>query len=964
MLNSEQKNAVKIIDKPLVVIAGPGTGKTHMITEKINFLLEEKKYSEDEILPITFTKKAAAEMSERVEIKTSRPFFAKTFHEFALEIIDTYQNQISMIDKDFSLIDETNQLLFFLDNLKDMKFTSFEMKNNYVQIAHEIVGTISKLKDFGYSLEDLVKLKVEDINLKSDLIQAYSKYELYKRENNYLDFGDLLLYVFDLLKNNLEVRDEIKNKYKYILVDEFQDTNKIQLDIIKLISGENITIVGDQKQSIYSFRGANFSNLGDFKAHYKNYEEVFLHKNYRSSKSVLNNINKLVLDIASNDEVLENVFEEKGEVSLIEASNSNSQDSFIAQRISNILEKEPEAKIGVLFRRKFELTNTAKFLKNLGISFNANEAINFFEQDIIKDVLNKLKIIENPRGCTSEYFKFLSDCFVSYENVRKIMRKSSFNEKSIFKTLMNLKESDDYGIDFEVLKKIYSDLDFLIKFKDSKRELDDLLRETIFKFGNFQRAFLGNNFEGVSALNNFVKFARDYIKVYRNSNLSSFLKVCENSKRLDIKFEQKSGSKVELLTLHSSKGKEFDYVIMPNLNERKFPSNFMKSKFDILGVEDKKSFVEEENRLFFVGITRSRKELDLVYVRRFVDNKLDSKPSNFLEVLGLNVEKYDVEFDELKLDFKEDIKVKMIDKITSHLISENFDLAKSDMEKLKLMYAKKDLNYFFNKDELDFTRIEKKDPFYDVDVDFSSHVYSVSQIKTYQSCPKKYLYQYVYRVPGESKHYFDFGTSVHSVLEEFVFDIRKFSSEICYGRAAAMLKEKWISKGYASADQEKEYFQKGLEVIKKFIFKEKLFSEDETREVIGIEDKFVINLEGKKILGFIDRVDKVGDNFVIIDYKTSNSMETKMQLKKNIQLFVYALAIEHLRGKLPSKVGLWYLIHDELVEVEVSEIDFDKMKAEVLDAISNIEKKVFLPTPSFFNCTYCDFNEICLDSKK
>ncbi len=991
MLNESQEKAVLEIQKPCIIIAGPGTGKTTLITEKIKHLIDKEKVNGDRILAITFTRKAAQEMSERVEILTGKPFFAKTFHEFALEIIDDYQKDIPQIDRSYTLIDEASSLVFFLENLSEFNLSSIEVKNNHALIANELYSEISKLKDFGIRLNDLEKMNSSDFSVKMDVFLAYSKYELYKKENNFLDFADLLLHVKELLEKNPKIRSEIKEKYSYVLVDEFQDTNKVQFEILKLISKKNnITIVGDQKQSIYSFRGANYENLALFKRHFAGYEEIYLHDNYRCSNRMMGIINRL---IENNDEILNSERTENGEVNLIEASNESSQLNYIVEKILKIKNdceqkgKKKSVGIGILFRKKHELKLVANTLKNLNIPFNSNEINNLFEYDVVKDILNEIRIVINPRRANNELFKLLLEMGVSNEVVKKLTREASLKEKSLYEIIKKEDFKDEFYLeDRSLILKNISNIDELILLKNSKTSIYSFTRELIFKLNHYKYALVTGNYETISVLNKFLSFALNYSNIYKNNDLPRFLKVCSYSQKLEIEVEDGNENKeasnktdslvkIELLTIHASKGKEFDYVIMPFLNERRFPGSFKRNKFDVMERDSKEDFLSEEKRLFFVSVSRAKDCLDLIYVKRYGENKTDSNPSVFLNSLNLDRKIYTKEFDEFKMSKEDEIKAEVIENIKRHILNNEFGKAKDEIDMLNDIFGKrKDLGFFirdsnggskkkYYNDKLNGKEGLNKE---DVDFDEKGKIYSVSQLGTYRDCPKKYLYGYIYKIPSKSKHYFDFGTSMHSVFENLVDDISKYdgkkvTKETLFAKGASLMSKSWVSKGYEDHTQEKDYYEKGLQAIRDFIDTEIELQKKDKREVVCKEKKFLINVEGKSILGFIDRIDKVGNGFEIMDYKTSNSMETKTKLRDNMQLFVYSLAMKEDEdfGKYPLNVGLWYVIHNKIVSVPFSEINMSSLKEEMLELISGIESKNFKAKPSHFSCKFCDYDNIC-----
>lgn len=966
MLNLEQKKAATILDKPVIVIAGPGTGKTALICEKINFLFENG-FDENNILALTFTQKAAQEMSSRVEAISKKMFSAKTFHSFALELIEEYKIEFSKLDVDYKLIEEMNSFIFFIENLESFKLKSVQIKNNHTSVAQDLESSVLKLKEFGIKVEDVDKLSFQNELVKEDIICAYKKYEEFKLKNNFLDFSDILLYFLDVLKNNKKVRDEIKKRYKYILVDEFQDTNKVQLEILTLLAeNNNITVVGDKKQSIYSFRGAFYENFLEFKKTFENYEEIFLHQNYRASKAVLETINNYILKSCSTEELLLGNSLEIGESKIVETIDEEAQVKFIFEKIKEIRKLNPENTIAILCRRKNELREISHKLKLYGIKHNSLQVMSFFNQEIIKEIIIFMKIINSPHESNNELFTYLQNSSLRFETVKTISRKASLKDKSIYNVLSENVQSD-YEAENALIKLIKENIDYLINLKQINVSLDNLIFELISKLNLYQKSLAVENFENVFLLNKFLEFAKNFTNTYRNSSLKKFIEICELSKNSDILIQDETEalnlSKVILLTVHQAKGKEFDFVFMPYLNDRKFPAQFMQSRFPISFDITKEKFLKEEERIFFVALSRAKIGSYFLYVKRYSENKFDSKPSDFLS--SLNISK--IVFTESKEEFtkissSDAVKLELIRKINSALMLNQFEDAKNNIDVMKSLFSKKDLSSFLNpninKIASEYERKMKQESFENVVIKKETQVYSVSQLKMYESCPRKYLYGYVYKIPTSSKHFFDFGTSVHSVLENLIPLFDSNSKEFLEQTGIVMLHKFWISKGYESAIQEKEYFQKGVEAIKSFIEKEFNLREKK-REVVAMEKEFLIEVNGKKIIGFIDRIDKVNDEYEILDYKTSNSMETLESLSENLQLYVYAIALKELYDKYPSKVGLWYLVHDKLMQVQIDIKNIAKIKEKIIELIDGIESNNFVAKPSFFNCTYCDFSNIC-----
>lgn len=971
MLNLEQKKAVEILDMPVIVIAGPGTGKTAMICEKINYLFE-KGLSENEILALTFTQKAAKEMSSRVEIISGKMFSAKTFHSFALELIEEFQNEFSELDLDYKLIEEMNSFIFFIENLESFNIKSVQIKNNHTSVAQDLESAVLKLKEFGVKISDIDKISFQNELVKEDVLNAYKKYEEFKRKNNFLDFSDILLYFLEVLQKNPKVRNEIKSRYKYILVDEFQDTNKVQLEILKLIADENITIVGDRKQSIYSFRGAFYENFTEFKKHFISFEEIFLHENYRASKAVLESINNYIANFSSKEEILLSNIAIEGEVKVVETNDEELQAKFLFEKIKEIRKSNTDASIAILCRRKSELREISSKFKFYGIKHNSLQVLSFFNQEIIKELIVFMKIVNSPIDSNNEIFSYLQNSGLRFETVKTISRKATLKEKSIYNVL-DENALTEYEAEMLLIKSIKENIDHLINLKKTNISLESLIYEIISKLNLYQKSLAFENLENVFLLNKFLDFTKNFNNTYKNSSLQKFIQICELSKNSDIlmheEIDSSALSKVTLLTIHQAKGKEFDFVFMPYLNDRKFPAQFMQSRFPLSFDVSRDKFLEEEERIFFVGLSRAKLGSYFSYVKRYSDNKFDSKPSGFLS--NLNISKIifnDTKNDFVKLTTSDNIKLELIKKINSALISNQFEEAKTNIEIMKSLFSKKDLNAFINpqinKTAIEYERKIKAESFENVLIKKETQVYSVSQLKMYESCPRKYLYGYIYKIPISSKHFFDFGTSVHSVLENLISMFDSNSKEALEQNGIMLLHKHWISKGYENSTQEKEYFEKGIDAINAFIKKEIELRKNK-REIVALEKEFLIEVNGKKIIGYIDRIDKVeGKEYEIIDYKTSNSMETLDSLNENLQLYVYAIALKELYQNYPSKVGLWYLVHDKLVQTSIDLKNIDKIKDKIKELIEGIESNNFVAKPSFFNCTYCDFCNICNFSNK
>ena len=387
----------------------------------------------------------------------------------------------------------------------------------------------------------------------------------------------------------------------------------------------------------------------------------------------------------------------------------------------------------------------------------------------------------------------------------------------------------------------------------------------------------------------------------------------------------------------------------------------IKNLFDNETFDSREIDFKNQQNKFEQIISKTKIKNYLIYNEKN-DNGINQKKSKILELKQFEkteIKPYSKEIEIFKTSNQDKVKLTSIKKINELILDNKFDLAKSELEILKLTFGKKDLTSFMSKHSPLTVGTDVMN-----DIDTSKIVYSVSQLQTYESCPKKYMYNYIYKIPSRPRHYFDFGTSVHEALEFLSSDFdKKLPIDKLYTIGVKYLTDGWISKGYESAEQEQEYFDKGLNIIKEFIVRETELRKQD-RQTIGLELKFFLDFEGRKLMGYIDRIDRVDGEIEILDYKTSKSMSRESDLEKNMQLLVYSLAIEadEKIKQFPKTVGLWYVLHDKIVTISPKKEHTLEIKKRVIQQIKKIENKNFKAIPTKFGCTYCDFNQICTDS--
>ena len=592
-LNEEQKEAVTYLNGPLLVLAGAGSGKTKVLTSRIAYLIE-KGISPYNILAITFTNKAAAEMKERV-VKLiggeAASMQISTFHSFGLRIIRDNHEYLDL-GNNFAIFDSEDSLTAIKRVLKRLdidssKFTPKAFHNK-----------ISSLKNDLVTSEDYKRFAKDDFE--KMVVDVYREYEKELKDDNGVDFDDLLILPIKLFKEHKEILEKYQERFKYILIDEYQDTNEAQYKLTKMLASryQNICVVGDSDQAIYGFRGANFKNILNFEKDYKLCKTIILKKNYRSTKNILDAANFVIRNnTMRHPKDLESV---KGDGELItyyRAKNGLDEISYIASEIEKLRKKDVSLDdIVILYRtnaqsRLFE----DEFLKR-NIPYRLIGAINFYARREIKDLMAYLKVINNPQDAISLLRSINTPKRgIGNRSIEEIIEKSNKEGISLFDAI-----SDGKALTYKNL---------ILEFQKEAEHLSltELVDLVLDKSGLKSELEKENSIEAETRLENLEEFksiTKAFEDKYGLISLPDFLYevslISDNTEVTD------SSNRVTLMTVHAVKGLEFNYVFITGLEEGLFPHmNSLNSQSDI----------EEERRLCYVAITRAREKLYITNAR-------------------------------------------------------------------------------------------------------------------------------------------------------------------------------------------------------------------------------------------------------------------------------------------------------------------------------------------------------------
>lgn len=629
-LNDKQREAVLCTEGPVLILAGAGSGKTRCIVHRIAYLISEKKVNPQNILAVTFTNKAANEMKERLKNYfhiSTYSLWLGTFHSICARILRV-ESKFLPFSSNFTIFDEDDQKRIMKNVIKKMDISDTNFP------AKKVLEIISLQKN---NLVDYKNFVVNGDSYYSKVIgQIFENYQKYLLENNGLDFDDLLLYTVLLFEKYPEVLKKYQQKFHYILIDEYQDTNLAQYQMAYLLSKshKNICVVGDDDQSIYTWRGADIRNILSFENNFKNTKIIRMTQNYRSPQLVLYAANELIANNKSRHP--KELWTAKGmgkKINLYEVQNGKYEAILISKKIRNLIEynKANYKEIAIFYRTNAQSREFETQFINEQIPYQVIGGINFYQRKEIKDILAYLRVIVNPNDNESllRIINFPKR-EIGKATQSKLLDFASHKKIHLYSALQEIDETSNLNHSF--LKKLKSFYSILEKFqaKAETEPVNNLVKEIVEELNLLDFYKNEELIKGETRADNIKEFiagteefTENYINEFETEpRLSEYLQ--NISLIADIDRTDKNDNIVSLMTMHNAKGLEFPYVFVVGVEDGLIPhSNSMESTFQI----------EEERRLLYVAMTRTIKELTLSYAnsRRFFDSYISNFPSRFLD---------------------------------------------------------------------------------------------------------------------------------------------------------------------------------------------------------------------------------------------------------------------------------------------------------------------------------------------
>jgi DNA helicase-2/ATP-dependent DNA helicase PcrA len=968
-LNEAQASAVMHKDGPLMIVAGAGTGKTTVLTRRYAHLLAQEGMTSEHILALTFTEKAATEMEDRVLklLETGTyDFWISTFHGFCQRILEAHALEIGLPNK-FRLLTSTDAWLLLKRRINELPLDHYRPLGNPVKFLRALLQHISRAKDEDVTPEKYLDF-AQNVALDGDgefvtgerarlveLANVYFAYRRILREEGSLDMNDLIMETLRLFRERPAVLEKYRKQFKYIMVDEFQDTNWAQYEMLKLLCGSshNMTVVGDDDQAIYKFRGASLANILQFRDDFPDAKTVALVENYRSQKEILdvayrfirkNDPNRLEVRLADTglSKELKAMRGEGGFVDVIWKKTVEDEAEAVADEIKRLKEIDPEASWNdfcILVRSNDGAEPFIHAFDRSGIPFQFMALRGLYAKPAVLDVIALLSLLDGYHESPAVWRALNLGCYpMGAKDIAELLQYSNRKGMSLWSALKQVRDAHISEDGTRVVDKLVLHIEGLAE--TAKRETP--LR--VLQLGLDKSGYLAwvmrlperEKREYIQHLNGLAERIKRYERSTHGPSLRGFLdelrQEIESGEEGGLDFDPDAGPElVKVMTVHAAKGLEFKYVFVASLVDQRFPT---RARTDAIPLPDglvKERLpegdvhLEEERRLFYVAMTRAKNKLYLTGASHYGGSR-GKKPSVFFAESSLQVP-------ELKGDLT------------------------ADARRLELHEPEED-------PRADLVHYELKKKF------------SFTQLATFRKCPYSYKLEHIYRIPKFGTYQKSFGQSVHNAYQQIIqlhqargqsaqgslfgettgpFETTKGGFRVSLDEAMKIYEEAWIDEWYESRARHDEYKENGRQAVKNFWNACAVKSPD----ILGVEEPFTLILGLHSLKGKVDRIDNAGDGTVsIIDYKTGRAKE-ELSAEDKEQLHLYQVALEE-RGLKVSSMKYIYVI--DWVETEVDILKEEKREAflgKLQERMESIVTSDFKPTPEPFTCKYCDFRNIC-----
>jgi DNA helicase-2/ATP-dependent DNA helicase PcrA len=965
-LNDAQRRAIRHGEGPLLVIAGAGTGKTRVITERIrHLLLSDDSLSGENILGLTFTKKAAGEMKGRVVKVTGergKAVTLATFHSFC-------ETLLAEADPKRVMLDEFDHWILLRRNLRRLRLEKYRRLADPGQFLNDFVEFFSRCQDELVSGEDYQRYaaglaarleaaremldedtlaeRLETVALQQELARAYRASEELLREKNRVSFGSLITGAVGLLERDAQLRDALQKKYRYILVDEFQDTNIAQLRLMELLAGRtrNIVAVGDNDQAIYRFRGASFGSFKLFLERFAGWKEgqdstrfrVALTENYRSTPNIL----RVAMQVMGQNTVSAD-FPKKvlspnkppGEkIRIVELATPEEESRWVASELERIHGTGRRWKdFAVLYRQHAHRDHLVEELSRRKIPF-VIARLSILEHPLVRDVLAYLRLIAAPYDdiACARVLAAPAWHLEAADLVRLATR--ARKEKKVIYDLLQVPQGK---LAFD---RSQAALGQLVEFVSSQRKKLKrcTAREILGALTEWLEIPQRAKEQDRKCVKRLAEFMKEWEPKSETRGLAEFIEYLDYYAQAGgvVSLEDDAPvDAVQLMTVHGAKGLEFPQVFLLRVNNRAFPATERSRVFEFPaelmkeGAPAEQFHIQEERRLFYVALTRAEERLTITTL-----TEKKGKVPVFIEdiVMEPAIKRQDVR--------------QIMPKLPA---ARKEDRATEDLwEDAPLFRAAEEPGRIFSRiaDWAEEFRPPSPEPL----------TLSPSALSGYRTCPQKYLFGYLWSLREGPKAAITFGAVMHTTIKRFVDQLRK-GVKLPFDEVQRIFETEWNSKGFEDEYQEEEYKKDGLEQLRAF----HAGMMAELPQALEQEKTFELPLDNNVIIkGRIDQINALGNkrDVEIVDYKTGRPKKDA-DAKKDLQLSLYALAVKEILELEPVRLVFHYLQNNQRQETTRDAKQLDEAQRVVQEAAADIRAGEF-PAKRGFVCRNCAYKPIC-----
>jgi DNA helicase-2/ATP-dependent DNA helicase PcrA len=971
-LTARQRKAVTHGNGPLLIVAGAGTGKTTVITRRIAWLIAEKRARPSEILALTFTDRAALEMTERVDRLVPYGYtdtVISTFHAFGDRLLREHALEAGLSDRS-TVLSRAEQVIFLREHLFDLPLDRYRPLGDPTRFLQALVTLISRARDEDVTpgdyraMADALAARVaedpfnealaEDAVRQAELAGLYETYEQLMRSNDRLDFGDQVGLALKLLRDHPAVLEDERRRYRYILVDEFQDTNHTQFELVKLLAASptaNVTVVGDDDQCIYRFRGAALSNILGFRAAYPRAASVVLTDNFRSRQPILDAAYRL---IGHNDpdrlEAREGLDKRlvararfgradraDGPIDLLAFPTGSDEADAVAQRIAaSVRAGRPAGDHAILVRTNRDAEPFLRSLNMARIPWRFSGTAGLYRQPEVRVLVSFLRAVNDPEDSVSCYDLATSEVFgLDASDVTRALnaatRRRTPLEAALRQASANPREAPFGRRALDVVGRLLGSLD-QHRAMSAERTTGELLYHFITASGWLGRLAAEARETGDERLANVGRFfeivrrqsalLRDDRLPFLVAQLDTLMEAGDDPSTADV--EPDEGDAVHVLTYHKAKGLEFGVVHMVGLVDDRFPTRSRGDQLPLPAELVREPMPEgdhhlaEERRLFYVGMTRAKEELVLSWARdyggraarrmsQFVLEALDLPPATPVETLRPSV----------------------AERLAGH--DRPPGAANIEVARPRIGDRQLDLSY--------------------------------GQINDYLECPARYNYAHVIRIPTPASHQMAYGRALHAAVQAF-HRAQQQGRAMSLDELLGELDAAWESVGYLTREHEQARHTAAREALSGF------WEEQQTDPArpVAIEQEFAVHIGRDRVRGRYDRVDvDPGGRVIVTDYKSSDVRDpgtANRRARESLQLAIYALAYEAQHGRAPDELSLHFLESGLVGRSSSPAKRLEKAAAQVAAVGEGIRAGRFEATPSPMRCGTCPFREICPDAAR